>query len=112
MTLPYKPINLIPIGIVVTTAILLVACTEKTEDSTQTKKIVPPVANVTEDKIALWRREAKAGDPDAQYNLAYIYENGLGVPKDEAKALELYQQAANQGHSAARNNIDAMSPPK
>ncbi|MGZ4953468.1 MAG: tetratricopeptide repeat protein [Methylobacter sp.] len=113
MTLLHKPVNLIPIAIVIATAISLGACTENAADnSTQTKKVVPPVATVTEDKISQWRREAKAGDPDAQYNLAYIYENGLGVPKDEAKALELYQQAANQGHSAAQSNLDAMSPAK
>jgi TPR repeat protein len=113
MTLLNKPVNLISIAIVMTTALSIGACNEKATDNTsQTKKVIPPVATVTEDKIAQWRKEAKAGDPDAQYNLAYIYENGLGVPKDEAKALELYQQAADQGHSAAQSNIDAMSPPK
>jgi TPR repeat protein len=67
---------------------------------------------VTEDKIAQLQREAQEGDPDAQYNLAYLYENGLGVPKNETKALELYQQAADQGHPAAQNNLDAMSTSK
>ncbi|MGZ4993812.1 MAG: tetratricopeptide repeat protein [Methylobacter sp.] len=113
MTLLHKPVNLIPFAIVITTSVLLGACNEKATDTgTQTKKVIPPVATVTEDKIAQWRKEAKAGDPDAQYNLAYIYENGIGVPKDEAKALELYQQAADQGHSAAQSNLDAMSPAK
>jgi len=41
--------------------------------------------------------------------LAYRYENGLGVPKDETRALDLYQQAADQGHPAAKNNLDAMN---
>lgn len=107
MTSHYKQI-----AIVAATALLLVACAEKAADSSQAKTDVPPVATVSEDKIAQWQREAKAGDPDAQYNLAYIYENGLGVPKNEAKALELYQQAADQGHSAAQNNLDAMSSVK
>ena len=105
----YKQLNLIA---VVTTAILLVACTEKAADSNQEKTVVPPVTTVSEDKIAKLQREAQAGDPDAQYNLAYLYENGLGVPKNEAKALELYQQAADQGHSTAQNNLDAMSSVK
>lgn len=39
----------------------------------------------------------------------HLSENGLGVPKDEARALELYQQAADQGHPAAQANIDARS---
>lgn len=112
MTLFHKPVT--SIAAVVTTAVLLSACTEKAADNNppQTKKVVPSVATVTEDQIARWRKEAKAGDPDAQYNLAYIYENGLGVPKDEAKALELYQQAADQGHSEAQNNIDARGSSK
>jgi TPR repeat protein len=110
MTSLYKQINFIVIATVVTTAISLVACTEEAAENKQTEIIVSPV--LTEDKIAQLQREAQAGDPDAQYNLAYLYENGLGVPKDETKALELYQQAADQGHPAAQNNLDAMSASK
>ncbi|MEE7627255.1 SEL1-like repeat protein [Methylobacter sp. Wu8] len=99
-------------AIVATIAILLVACTEKAADSNQAKTVAPPVINITEDRIAQLQREAQAGDPDAQYNLAYLYENGLGVPKNEVKALDLYQQAADHGHSAAQNNLDAMSSVK
>ncbi len=97
------------IAIVVATAISLVACSEKAGDSKQIEKVV---TIVTEDRIAQLQREAQEGDPDAQYNLAYMYENGLGVPKDETKALELYQQAADQGHPAAQNNLEAMSKSK
>lgn len=100
------------IAIVVITAIFLVACTDKEDNSNQAKIAVPPVATMPEDQIAKLQREAQAGDPDAQYNLAYLYENGLGVPKDEAKALELYQQAAAQGHSAAQDNLGARSSVK
>jgi TPR repeat protein len=110
MTSRYKQLNLIA---ALTTVLLLGACTEKEDDnSNQAKTVVPPVATVTEDRLAQWQREAQAGDPDAQYNLAYLYENGIGVPKNEAKALELYQQAADQGHSAAQNNLNAMSASK
>ena len=106
MTLFRKPTKLIATIVVVATAILFVACTEKAEDSTQTETVV---STVTEDKIAQLQREAREGDPDAQYELAYLYENGLGVPKDETRALELYQQAADQGHPEAQANIDARS---
>jgi len=109
MTSLHKPIILITIAIVATT---LLACSEEAADNTQVKQIAAPVATGTEDRIAKWQREAQEGDPDAQYNLAYIYENGLGVPKDEAKALELYQQAAAQGHSAAQSNLDAKNSAK
>lgn len=39
-------------------------------------------------------RRVEAGETDAEYELAYRYENGVGVPKDEEKALELYKAAA------------------
>ena len=110
MTSLYQQINLIVIATVLTTAISLVACTEEAAESKQTEITVSPV--VTGDKIAQLQREAQEGDPDAQYNLAYLYENGLGVPKNETKALELYQQAADQGHPAAQNNLDAMNTSK
>jgi TPR repeat protein len=103
--------RLVHAAIVATIAIVLVACTEKEAvDNTQIKKVVPTATTVTESQIAHWQKEANAGDADAQYNLAYIYENGLGVPKDEAKALELYEQAANQGHSVTPNKIDGKKP--
>jgi len=107
MTSRHQQKNLI--AIVVTMVIALAACTEKAADSNQAEKAV---STVTEDKIAQLQREAQEGDPDAQYELAYHYENGLGVPKNEAKALELYQQAADQGHPAAQDNIEAMSKSK
>jgi TPR repeat protein len=91
---------------------LLAACNEKAADNNESKTATPSITTVTEDKVAKLQREAQAGDPDAQYNLAYMYENGIGVPKNEAKALELYQKAADQGHSAAQNNLDAMSSSK
>jgi TPR repeat protein len=109
MTLLHKRITLI--AVLVTIAVSLSACTEKTADNNQSnpsKTLIPPVVTVTEDRIAQLQREAQEGDSDAQYNLAYLYENGLGVPKDESKALELYEQAADQGHPSAKNNIDTL----
>lgn len=98
---------------VIVAAISICACSEQADDGNrQAKKVVPSVATVTEEKIARWQKDAQAGDADAKYNLAYIYENGLGVPKNEAKALELYQQAADSGHSAAKSNLDTMSSSK
>ena len=99
MTSLHKQINHIAIAAVITTAIAFVACTENAEDRNQAKdrsQTETAISTVPEDKIAQLQREAREGDPDAQYELAYLYENGLGVPKDEARALELYQQAADR----------------
>jgi len=109
MTSHCNKISLLSIVIVLNTLLSLMACTEKSEDGNKVETIASPV---TVDNISQLQREAEKGDPDAQYNLAYRYENGFGLPKDEAKALELYQKAADQGHSGAQNSIDTMKASK
>ncbi len=44
----------------------------------------------------------------AQTNLAYMYENGRGVPKDYAEAVKWYRMAAGQGHAVAQNSLGFM----
>ena len=109
MTSPYNTFHLIIIAAAIGVSSLLLACSEKSEPAHSTEVITPAVS---QDKIVQLQREANAGDPDAQYNLAYLYENGLGLPKDEDKALELYQKAADQGHSEAVYNLNAMKAAK
>jgi hypothetical protein len=105
----HKKNDLLIVAIVLSTLISLIACNEKSEDSSKVVSIENPVTN---DNIAQLQKEAQQGDPDAQYNLAYRYENGFGIAKDEAKALELYQNAADQGHSEAQISLDAMRASK
>ena len=109
MTLLPQKMHLINIAFSICISILLIACTDKSDNVSKEASIVSPVS---EDKIAQLEREAQAGDPDAQYNLAYMHENGLGLPKNEAKALELYQSAADKGHSDAQINLEAMRSSK
>jgi TPR repeat protein len=47
------------------------------------------------------RAPAAAGDTGAQYLLALLYLNGVGVEADAARALSLLQSAAERGHAAA-----------
>jgi TPR repeat protein/serine/threonine protein kinase len=44
----------------------------------------------------------------AQYELASLYRQGLGVEKDASKAAPWYQKAANQGLAAAQNNLGVL----
>jgi hypothetical protein len=46
------------------------------------------------DAAAFWEQSAAAGDPLAEYQLGTLYESGLGVPKDLARAIALYRAAA------------------
>src|SRR5258708_38427131 len=48
---------------------------------------------------------AAATDPAGQFALALRYENAEGVPRDYHHALELYCEAARQGHADAAFNI-------
>jgi enhanced entry protein EnhC len=42
---------------------------------------------------------AQQHDPVGQYNLGLVYEEGKGQPVDQEKAVSLYLQAAEMGHS-------------
>ncbi|HEY6869429.1 MAG TPA: tetratricopeptide repeat protein [Novosphingobium sp.] len=58
--------------------------------------------------IQEWQAPAQRGDPDAQFNLAQAYRLGRGVPRDLAKAEDLYSKAAAQGHLQAADNYGLL----
>lgn len=62
-----------------------------------------PVEMAKQDQAA-----AELGDVGAQYNLGVRYQNGMGVPKDDAEAVRWYRRAAEQGLSAAHNALGVM----
>lgn len=51
------------------------------------------------------QQAADAGSPEAQFRLAQLYERGLGVEANPAKALALYQAAAAQNYPKALNDM-------
>ena len=50
---------------------------------------------------ALYCEAARDGDPEAQYNLGWMYANGRGVPRDDAVAASFFALAAASGHAGA-----------
>ncbi len=52
--------------------------------------------------VAHWRKAAEGGIGVAMANIAYAYEQGRGVPRDAALALEWRQKAARAGHEPAQ----------
>lgn len=51
-------------------------------------------------------RAAEAGAPDAQWELARLYERGtIGTAPDPAKALDLYEKSAAQDYARALNDL-------
>ena len=48
---------------------------------------------------------ADAGHKDAQYRLAIMFQNGVGVVANEAVAFHWMQQAAEQDHGPAQHGL-------
>ena len=55
--------------------------------------------------LRFWLAPAESGDPQAQANVGEIYERGLGVAPDYAKAAVWYRKAAEQGLPRAQINL-------
>ena len=51
---------------------------------------------------------ATAGHADSQFNLALMYEQGIGVGKDEKEAVVWYGKSAAQGNAAAQFNLGVL----
>lgn len=55
-------------------------------------------------------RDAHAGNPQAQYALAIIYEEGrVGIQKDIAYAMSWYEEAARNGLKRANDRLHKMA---
>jgi uncharacterized protein len=51
---------------------------------------------------------AEEGHADSQFNVASMYEQGIGVGKDEKEAVVWYGKAASQGSAAAQFNLGVL----
>jgi len=54
------------------------------------------------------RHRADADDPKDQATLGLCYQTGVGVKRDNARAVEWYKKAAAKGHAGAQNNLGMM----
>ena len=59
------------------------------------------IANATE----IFRRAAERNNPLAEYDLAYCYEHGLGVPQSSADAYVWYRRAADHAGNSTLKSI-------
>ena len=60
---------------------------------------------VTAAELAATKKEAESGDATAQYNLGVMYQDGQGVPQDDAEAVKWTRLAADQGLAVAQENL-------
>ena len=55
-----------------------------------------------------FRASAEKGEADCQFNLALMYEKGIGVTKDEKEAVVWYRKSAEQGFPNAQFNLGVL----
>ena len=58
--------------------------------------------------ISFFKKSAKQGNAQAQYNLGFMYAQGLGVTQDYKQAASWYQRAAEQKYAYAQFNLGWM----
>lgn len=61
-----------------------------------------------EKALEVWRPMAERGDARAQFNVGLLYDEGLGVDRDEATARRWWTKAADQGLLTASYNLALM----
>ena len=60
-----------------------------------------------ENLLGRLRQKVSQGDVEAEYEIAWRSDLGMGLPKDEALGLEFLLSAAAKGHVLAQNNLGA-----
>lgn len=60
------------------------------------------------EEVAIIRPLAEKGYPFAQFNMGVLYDEGKGVPLDDAQAMQWYRKAAEQGVPQAQVNLGIM----
>ena len=63
--------------------------------------------NLNEEAAATFESLAEQGDGKTLFSLGLMYHSGSGVPRDEAKAVRLYHEAAKSGHTLAQEYLSA-----
>ena len=56
----------------------------------------------------LYQSKANQDDANSQFNLALMYENGAGTPKNTKQAAYWYTKAAEQGHVEAQYKLGRL----
>lgn len=58
--------------------------------------------------IELFQALAEGGDPEANYALGLLHANGLGVPRDDARAADYVSRSAEAGYPPAQDLLGYM----
>ncbi len=85
--------------------LLVWAVSQKPRGAESNKQNAPNQGNSASLIAKTLQQRAKDGEADAQQELGYMYSSGKDVPKDDAKAFELFGKAASQGEPFAQRNL-------
>lgn len=64
--------------------------------------------SVVSNEVSILQAKAEAGDPEAQFRLANLYDSGQGLPRSGSKAKKWYEKAARQGHAESQNSMGSI----
>ena len=63
-------------------------------------------AETVAESLRILKEKAENGDAKANYDLAYVYENGIaGIEKEMSEAIRLYTLSAEAGYAPAQNYL-------
>lgn len=65
-------------------------------------------AGKNEEAFRLWMPLARQGSPQAQFNIAFMYEKGLGVARSDVEAARWYLAAAERGDVTAQSKVASL----
>ena len=72
-------------------------------NSKQYKKSIKEFKKVVDNKLADPKKKS-----DAMFNIAVIYDNGIGVEQNKEKAIHWYKLASDNNHKVAQYNLAWM----
>lgn len=79
-------------------------------DSKTQTQIGNDLYDASQYKVAVkwYRKAAEQGNNTAQFNLGYMYDEGVGVSKNDVEAVKWYRKAAEQGDSWSQYYIGTL----
>jgi len=79
------------------------------EVTTSNNAAIAEIKSGSHAKLLEWYlKAAEQGDADAQNNLGYYYDKGLGITQDYTHAIKWYRKAAEQGDAYGQANLGNM----
>ena len=93
---------------VLLSSLILAGCASLERHESFVVAAAPVVQQPAADAITRWLRLADDGNAEAQFELAWAYDNGRTVVEDKQQAIFWYYQAASRGHANAQFNLGVL----